>query len=76
MAWNIQIAEICSVIFDVHSQVAFKAASVNAYIFIFFPVCNQIDLKVCILYPKLCASPVMFRLYLGHQIYNKFNDYL
>ena len=28
MAWTIQIAEICSDIFDVHAQFAFKAAHV------------------------------------------------
>ena len=38
MAWNIQIAEICSVIFDFNAQFAFKAAHMNAFIFIFFLV--------------------------------------
>jgi len=38
MALNIQVAEICSVIFDVHSIFAFKAAPVNAFILIFFLV--------------------------------------
>ena len=38
MALNIQVAEICSVIFDVHTQFAFKAAHVNAFKLIFFHV--------------------------------------
>jgi len=42
MAWNIQIAEICSVSFDVHAQFAFKAAHMDAsYSF----HSNHIDLK-------------------------------
>jgi len=38
MALNIQEAEIGSVIVDVHTQFAFKAAHVNAFILIFFLV--------------------------------------
>ena len=52
MAWNIQMAEICSVIFDVHAQSAFKVAHENAFIFIFFLYSNHIDLKIGTFYIK------------------------
>jgi len=57
MAWNIQIAEICSVIFDVHAQFAFKAAHGYAFIFIYFLVQQSHWFKNWhFLYQKLCAS--------------------
>jgi len=60
MALNIQEAEICSVIFDVYAQFAFKAAN-NSYSFSFL-YSNHIGWHF--LYQKLCASSVMFKLYL------------
>jgi len=35
MAWNIEIAEIWSVFFDVYAQFGFKGAHMNAFIHIF-----------------------------------------
>jgi len=76
VAWNIQIAEICSVIFDVHAQFAFEAAHGNAFIFIFFLVqLSQWFKNWHILYQKLCALSVMLKLHLYLQILQKPNDY-